>query len=228
MIGFGIGLPFAYVLALVCLAAAVGWLVTGRPRIPASVLRVNVVGGVAFAVTGLLMARPYLRVVEAHPYARRGEEDLPLFSPPLRGFLTAPAESWFWGERHAGARAELLLRPRDDAAPRDHRAAARLRRPGDQQLVPAAAPGLGRAHRGEPAVRLGTRFQDGEFTYLLLFRHAPGWDALRTPGRLVIYTTLLLGLLAAGAVTGLGNRLAARGAPGHRAGRGRGGPPPFC
>jgi hypothetical protein len=57
---------------------------------------------------------------------------------------------------------------------------------------------------------MGTRFQDGEFTYLMLFRHAPGWDALRTPGRLVIYTTLLLGLLAAGAVTGIGNRLAAR------------------
>jgi hypothetical protein len=43
----------------------------------------------------------------------------------------------------------------------------------------------------------------GEYTYLPLFRHVPGWEALRTPGRLVLWVTLCLGLLAAGAVTRL-------------------------
>jgi hypothetical protein len=57
---------------------------------------------------------------------------------------------------------------------------------------------------------MGTQFAGGEYTYLPLLRHAPGWDGLRTPGRLVIYTTLLLGLLAAGAVTALGDALARR------------------
>src|SRR5207247_9956883 len=42
--------------------------------------------------------------------------------------------------------------------------------------------------------------------YLLLFRTLPGFDALRTPGRLVLWTTLLLGILAAGLVAGLARR----------------------
>jgi hypothetical protein len=46
---------------------------------------------------------------------------------------------------------------------------------------------------------MGTQFFDG-VVYQQLHEYLPGWDALRTPGRLVIWTTLLLGLLAAGAV----------------------------
>jgi hypothetical protein len=36
--------------------------------------------------------------------------------------------------------------------------------------------------------------------YLFLYDHAPGWNALRTPGRLVVWVTLGVALLAAGAV----------------------------
>jgi hypothetical protein len=41
----------------------------------------------------------------------------------------------------------------------------------------------------------------GRYTYLPLLEHLPGWDGLRTPGRLVLWLTLALCLLAAGAVT---------------------------
>jgi hypothetical protein len=41
----------------------------------------------------------------------------------------------------------------------------------------------------------------GRYTYLPLFHTLPGWDALRTPGRLIIWVTLGLCLLAAGAVS---------------------------
>ena len=51
------------------------------------------------------------------------------------------------------------------------------------------------------ALTLGTQFWGGgSWTYLLLYRHLPGWDALRTPGRLVIWVTFGLALLAAGFV----------------------------
>ncbi len=211
MIGFGVGLPFAYVLALVCLTGAVGWLVAGRPRLPASLLWVNGVGGIAFAATGLLMARPYLRVVELHPYARRGEQDLGFFSPPLRGFFTAPAEAWFWGERHAATRAELPFVPEMTLLPGlvvivFAAAGVVLSRWSVRQRLALAALTV-----VSVVFAMGTRFFDGEYTYLLLFRHVPGWDALRTPGRLVVYTTLLLGLLAAGAVTAMGDRIATNG-----------------
>jgi hypothetical protein len=52
------------------------------------------------------------------------------------------------------------------------------------------------------ALASGTRFgTHGEPGYATLVKHVPGWDALRTPGRLVLWTTLFLGVLAAGALT---------------------------
>ena len=47
---------------------------------------------------------------------------------------------------------------------------------------------------------LGTTFFAGRWTYLPLFEHLPALPGARTPGRLVLFTTLLLGVLAAGAV----------------------------
>src|SRR5690349_20788792 len=44
---------------------------------------------------------------------------------------------------------------------------------------------------------------DGKAGYLLLYHALPGFEGLRTPGRLVVWTTLLLCLLAAGGVTRL-------------------------
>jgi hypothetical protein len=54
---------------------------------------------------------------------------------------------------------------------------------------------------------LGTQFYGGTFTYLPLFDHLPGWNGLRTPGRLMLWTTLLLGILAAGAVSAYAERV---------------------
>jgi hypothetical protein len=42
--------------------------------------------------------------------------------------------------------------------------------------------------------------------YEFLFAHLPGWNAIRTPGRLVLWDILLLALLAAGLVTALSER----------------------
>jgi hypothetical protein len=50
------------------------------------------------------------------------------------------------------------------------------------------------------ALAMGTQFFGGKIGYLALYQTLPGWDGLRTPGRLVLWTTLLLGILAAGAV----------------------------
>src|SRR5262245_33492836 len=45
--------------------------------------------------------------------------------------------------------------------------------------------------------------------YVTLFYGLPGWNAMRTPGRLVLWVTMALGLLAAGAVTAALTRLRA-------------------
>lgn len=54
---------------------------------------------------------------------------------------------------------------------------------------------------------MGTRFFDGTFTYAPLFEYLPGFNGLRTPGRMMLWTTLLLCLLAAGAVSAFAERV---------------------
>ncbi|MBG6101392.1 hypothetical protein IW249_001806 [Micromonospora vinacea] len=211
-LGFGIGLPFAYFLAGAVLVAAVFFyarrLRTGQ-AVPFGrrLFAADVLGGVLFAGVGLLMAVPFFKVTELHPYAERTIGDISLFSPPATGFVTAPGESRIWGGLHEGARAALPWHPEMTLLP-------------GFVLYALAAGGLFFSvwrlrHRllllagvlVTMAFAMGTRFFDGTFTYVPLFEHLPGWSGLRTPGRLMLWTTLLLGLLAAGAVTALTDRV---------------------
>ena len=212
-IGFGLGIPFLYVL-LGCLLTGAGmWLVRHREQLrdrwrdalpPVRVLAANAGGGLFFAVVAVLLARPYLRVLELYPYARRGIAYVALYSPPVRGLFTAPAESAPWGDAHTAARALLTV-------------------PGEMTLLPGfalyvlAAVGLffsvwplrvrvalGVGAAAFLALSLGTNGPaHGHLGYLLLL-HLPGFDGIRTPGRLIFWATLLLALLAAGAAAALG------------------------
>ncbi|MFC0507197.1 hypothetical protein [Micromonospora costi] len=211
-LGFGIGLPFAYLLGVTVVVAAAIWYARSlfwRVRRPFGrrLVVANVVGGILFAGVGLLMAIPYFRVTELHPYAERTIGDIALFSPPASGFVTAPAESRVWGGLHEGARAALPWHPEMTLLP-------------GFVLYALAAGGLFFSvwrlrHRlfllagvlGTMVLAMGTRFFGGTWTYGLLFEHLPGWNGLRTPGRLMLWATLLLGLLAAGAVTALTDRV---------------------
>ncbi|MFC4150502.1 hypothetical protein ACFO0M_29975 [Micromonospora mangrovi] len=206
-LGFGIGLPFAYALGLLCLGGVAGyarswWRRRSRPVFPRGLLLADLAGGTGFAGVTLLMAAPYFEVVARHPQGRRTVAQIGMFSPPVRGFVTAPPESWLWGGPHAAARAtfgfptEMTLLP-------------------GMVLLGLALAGLFFSvwriqHRVALAVGVlvsaalaaGTTLGgDGDPGYVTLVEHVPGWDGLRTPGRLVLWTTLLLGLLAAGALT---------------------------
>jgi hypothetical protein len=122
------------------------------------------------------------------------------FSPQLRSFLSAPAESWLWGDV-------------------THRARAPLPAPEEMSLFPGFAIGIlallgvfgsvfpRRLRIGLAAgvvacalLSLGVRDVDGPQRYLtpfrLLFDFAPGWDGVRTPGRINTMTSLGLALLA--------------------------------
>ncbi|TDC57398.1 hypothetical protein E1258_22195 [Micromonospora sp. KC207] len=203
-LGFGIGLPFAYVLAGVTLVATVTWSVRRRSvRRPFGVrlLVADVVGALLFAGVGGLLAIPYFKVAELHPNAARTLGDIDIYSPPFSGFFTAPAESRIWGGLHEGARTALPWHPEMTLLP-------------GFALYALAAGGLFFSvwrlrHRllllagvvVTMVLAMGTRFFGGTFTYGLLFEYLPGWNGLRTPGRMMLWTTLLLALLAAGAVS---------------------------
>lgn len=212
-LGFGIGLPFAYVLGGTVLVAAVTWFLRRWVIRPVKrpfgrrLLMADVVGGLIFAGVGALLAIPYFKVAELHPQAERTIGDIADFSPPASGFFTAPGESRVWGELHEGARAALPWHPEMTLLP-------------GFVLYALAAGGLFFSvwklrHRllllagvvVTMVLAMGTRFFDGTFTYVPLFEHLPGWNGLRTPGRLMLWTTLLLGLLAAGAVSAFAARV---------------------
>lgn len=116
-LGFGIGLPFAYVLAGIGLVATITWVLRRwvvRPvRRPFGrrLFTADAVGGLIFAAVGLLLALPYFTVAKLHPQAERTLDDLAWYSPPATGFLTAPAESRVWGDLHEGARSTLPWHP---------------------------------------------------------------------------------------------------------------------
>ncbi|HEX2357332.1 MAG TPA: hypothetical protein VHI50_12855 [Micromonosporaceae bacterium] len=205
-LGFGIGLPFGYVLGLVLVCSAVCWWVrrtwvwgVKRP-FGARLALADLAGGMIFVTTGALLALPYFKVADLHPYAKRSVADLEFFSSPLKGFFVAPAESRIWGDAHAAARAGLPWHAEMTLLP-------------GFVLYGLAAAGLVFSiwrlrHRLlllagvvlTVILGMGTQFFGGNPGYVTLFNHLPGWDGIRTPGRLVLWTTLLLGILAAGAV----------------------------
>lgn len=206
-IGFGIGLVFAYVLLGICLVGLVWWALRSR-RLPSRwLLGADLGGGILFAGTALLLAQPYLLVLKQYPNVARTDAWIALYSPPVRGFFTAPDTSLVWGDAHAPSRLLLSL-------------------PGEMALLPgfalyalAAAGVLFSVWRIQvrlallagvlitAMLALGTNGPDGgQWGYLWLLHHLPGLEGLRTPGRLIIWTTVLLVLLAAGGVSALAAR----------------------
>jgi hypothetical protein len=200
-IGFGIGVVFGYVLGGCALVGAAAWLFR-RWRLPRRLVLLDLLGGVAFLGVTVFMAYPYLRVVSMYPDARRTIEDVAVFSPPKRAFFVAPPESLLWGDLHASVRDGLSFPPEMTLLP-------------GFTLIGLALAGLfvsawsvrARILLAAGVVAtldcaLGTRGpHHGWLGYVALFQ-LPGFDALRTPGRLIAWTTLLLGILAAGALTG--------------------------
>ncbi|MCW6009700.1 hypothetical protein K1W54_34945 [Micromonospora sp. CPCC 205371] len=212
-LGFGIGLPFAYVLALLGVAAIVAWFWRKARRWAVKrpfgirLALADVVGGALFAATGALMSLPYFEVAHQHPEAARTVNDLKAYSPPPSGFFIAPPESLVWGDLHESARAGLPWAPEMTLLP-------------GFVLYGLALAGLFFSvwklrHRllllagvlVSGILAMGPRFFGGTYTYLPLFNNLPGWDGLRTPGRLMLWTSLLLGILAAGAVSAFVRRI---------------------
>jgi hypothetical protein len=204
-ISIAIGVPFAYVLAVIALVAVVGWVRAGRPTLGVGdqarrVVIADVGGALGLLALTAALANVYLRVLRAHPEAVRTADHLALFSPPWRGLLTAPDTSRWWGERQASWRVDMIWAPEMAVLPGFLLLALAL-----AGLVASSWPVRWRITLACSGVvltllTLGTTVAGGRWTYLPLFDHAPGWSGLRTPGRMIIWVTLVLCLLAAGAI----------------------------
>lgn len=211
-LGFGIGLPFGYVLAGITVAVTIMLIIrrvrNGPFAFGRKLLAFDLLGGLFFGGVTVTLALAYLKVVELHPYAVRSEAEVALYSPPLFGFFVSPAESRIWGAAHATARASLPWHPEMTLLP-------------GFVLYGLAAAGLIMSIwtvRQRMLLLAGVVISiflamgtaapgGGRPGYMTLYDVLPGWEALRTSGRLVIWTTLLLGILAAGAVSSFVSQL---------------------
>jgi hypothetical protein len=205
-LGFGIGLPFTYLLAVTCLVSLAGWLIKGRPALGRRLVLADLAGSLTFAgVTGSL-AMIYERVRDLHPEIARTWDYVAVFSPTWRGLLTAPRTSLPWGAWHQTARSAMGAAPNEKVLLCGFALCA-LAVGGlltsiwtvRQRVLLAAGIVLG------VLCALGTNGP----TYRLLYDYLPGFDGSRTPGRLIVWPTLLLGVLAAGLITQLSRRAAA-------------------
>jgi hypothetical protein len=212
-LGFGIGIPFAYALLFIVLVTAITW---GYKHVRSWGVRrpfgwklffANLGGGLLFAAVSAMMAYPYLRVLEQNPGAKRSAEIISLFSPPLKGFFISPPESWLWGDAYANARSTLGWAPEMALLP-------------GYFLYGLAFAGLFVSvwrvrHRIllgigvvlTTVLAMGTNGPaDGDIGYMALYRLLPGFEGIRTSGRLMVWVTLFLALLAAGAVSAFSER----------------------
>ena len=201
-LGFTLGLPFVGVLGAIVLVMIIGVPIRRlRRRGQGAVLGwplliIDLIGVLFVAMMGALIAVLYFKIGSSGSNTK----EISFYSPPWRSLLIGPAQSRIWGGAHAVPRASLGW-------------------PAEMTLLPGfvlyalALAGLLFSvwkwwHRlllllglaAAVILTLGTTFYGGRWTYLPIFGHLPGQLGLWIPGRLMLWVTLLLAILAAGAV----------------------------
>ena len=197
-IGWVVGLPFAYGAGGAVLIGLVAWLLRGRPKLPRRMLVAGAAGAVVFIAFSYLIAHPYLYVAENFPAAKRSPHEVAAFSGPLKVFLTAPEENWVWGAATAGIRDHLTTWQEKTLFPGALILILAVVGMWSSSLGKRWRIGLGIATVAFLVLELGFREEGGLlWPYRVLYDSLPGWDAIRTPGRLVTFSSLTLALLAA-------------------------------
>jgi hypothetical protein len=164
-----------------------------------------------FGGVGLTQARPYLKISHQYNRAQRSDGDIRKYSAPPKAFVSAPPEDRLWGSATKGVRDTL-------ASPNEQNQFPGLTVVALAVLGVVAGTALPRRLRIGLAIAvvvvavfsLGFGIADGHLSYRLLVNYAPGWNGIRTPGRLVTLTSLGLAILAAAGAQRLVTGAAAR------------------
>jgi hypothetical protein len=198
-LGFTLGLPFAYLLAALAVIAAVIWWRRGRPPLDRRLLAATAAGAAIFVVVAGLISLPYQRVADEHPEARRSPATVAAYSGPPTVFAVAPDENLIWGEATAGLRDDLTNIPEKTLFPGLVTLALAIAGLGYAGYARGLRWGLGLGALVFAILALGFREEGGLlWPYRVVYEVLPGWEAIRTPGRLMTFSSLALALLAAG------------------------------
>jgi hypothetical protein len=173
------------------------WWRRGRPAPPRALVGATLAGVALFAVVGAFQARPYLKVADDFHTAKRSAAEVQRYSAPPKAFLAATPENRIWSGATAHVRNSLSSPNESSLFP-------------GVAIVALAVAGVGAAAVYSRGLRMGLAIAvvvcailslgfgifDGRLSYRLLFDYAPGWNGVRTPGRIVTLTSLGLALLA--------------------------------
>jgi hypothetical protein len=197
-IGWILGLPFAYGIGGAVLIAIIAWIVRGRPAVPRNMLIASAAGLVVFVAISYWIAHHYLYIADNYPASKRSPHEVAGFSGPLKVFLAAPEENWVWGAATAGVRNSLLRLQEKTLFPGLVIVVLALVGMFSSSLSRRVRIGLAIGTVAILVLQLGFREEGGLlWPYRVLYDALPGWDAIRTPGRLATFSTLTLALLAA-------------------------------
>jgi hypothetical protein len=199
LLGFTLGLPFAYLLVALWLIAAVVWWRRDRPRLDRALAVATIAGAVLFVGAGIALSRPYVHVADAHPNARRTPSDVEAFAAPPWAYLVAPDENLVWGDATEPLRDTLSNVPEETLFPGLAILVLAIAGLGSTSFPRWLRVGLGIGAAIVAVLAMGFR-GSGVWGYLWPYRWIyealPGWQAIRVPGRLDMFTSLGLALLA--------------------------------
>ncbi len=183
------------------------------PLIPRRLLAVTLIGVAVLGAVTVYQARPYLKVAEEYPTAKRTLREVETYSAGPAAFLSASSENRVWGDITSGMRAKVNSKNES------------VFFPGGLILVLAliglAAGAYTRRLRLAllagivvcSVLALGFGITGAGYPYRLLYDYAPGWDGVRVPGRVFTLATLFYALLAGAGVQWLAGRMAGIGSP---------------
>jgi hypothetical protein len=225
-LGFTLGLQYSYLLIVLALLVLWHWWRGGLtpgpawrrpeesaqnsrgPLIPRRLLAVTLIGIAVLGAVTVYQARPYLKVAEEYPTAKRTLREVETYSAGPAAFLSASSENRIWGEVTEGMRAKVNSKNES------------VFFPGGLILVLAliglAAGAYTRRLRLAllagivvcSILALGFGITGAGYPYRLLYDYAPGWDGVRVPGRIFTLATLFYALLAGAGAQWLIRRLA--------------------
>jgi len=204
-LGPSLGLPFTYLLCLLALIAARVWWRRGRPGLDRRMVAATIAGALLFITAAGLIARPYLRVADEQPDADRPPSTIEAFSDFPHIFAVAPEENPVWGGATAGLRDELQNPQEKTLFPGLVILGLAIAGLTTAALARPLRLALGAGVAGVCILSLGFQASEGLlWPYRWVYDFLPGWEGIRTPGRLFTFATLGLALLAGGgAVAGL-------------------------
>jgi hypothetical protein len=211
-LSWSLGLPFAYLLMVLVAIVAIAWW-RRAPGVPhGRVLVAGIVGAVIFVGAAAILGRPYERVADAHPQAHRSPATVAAYSGPVWEFLSAPDENLVWGGATASFRDDLGQIPEKTLFPGLLTVALAIAGAGWAGYGRGLRWGLVIAAIGISILAMGFE-EPGGLLYpdRILYELLPGWQGIRTPGRLVTFSSLALALLAAGGTERLAAALRRRG-----------------